>query len=182
LGIGDWGLGPIPNPQSPIPNPQSPRNFINIYKFFIFIIIIIYYIFIISKYNKIIIRKDMKKLPKFKGIKSEINLREIKSSYIIQYIFSFLNENQKLIMIMHNKELQKKCSIDIEYYKKISRRQKFIEKNGKGKEYILGTNRLVFEGEYLNGRRNGKGKEYNYYGELEFEGEYLKGKRNAKIL
>jgi len=25
LGIGDWGLGPIPNPQSPIPN-------INIYK------------------------------------------------------------------------------------------------------------------------------------------------------
>jgi len=21
LGIGDWGLGPIPNPQSPIPNP-----------------------------------------------------------------------------------------------------------------------------------------------------------------
>jgi len=25
LGIGDWGLGPIPNPQSPIPNPQSPR-------------------------------------------------------------------------------------------------------------------------------------------------------------
>jgi len=24
LGIGDGGLGPIPNPQSPIPNPQSP--------------------------------------------------------------------------------------------------------------------------------------------------------------
>jgi len=24
LGVGDWGLGPIPNPQSPIPNPQSP--------------------------------------------------------------------------------------------------------------------------------------------------------------
>jgi len=31
LGIGDWGLGPIPNPQSPIPNPQSPipNNFFN---------------------------------------------------------------------------------------------------------------------------------------------------------
>jgi len=26
LGNGDWGLGPIPNPQSPIPNPQSPIN------------------------------------------------------------------------------------------------------------------------------------------------------------
>jgi len=24
MGIGDWDLGPIPNPQSPIPNPQSP--------------------------------------------------------------------------------------------------------------------------------------------------------------
>jgi len=24
LVIGDWGLRPIPNPQSPIPNPQSP--------------------------------------------------------------------------------------------------------------------------------------------------------------
>jgi len=31
LGIGDWGLGPIPNPQSPIPNPQSPiPKFINL--------------------------------------------------------------------------------------------------------------------------------------------------------
>jgi len=30
LGIGDWGLGPIPNPQSPIPNPQSPIIFIKI--------------------------------------------------------------------------------------------------------------------------------------------------------
>jgi len=29
MGIGDWGLGPIPNPQSPIPNPQSPSNFLN---------------------------------------------------------------------------------------------------------------------------------------------------------
>jgi len=27
MGIGDWGLGPIPNPQSPIPNPQSPIYF-----------------------------------------------------------------------------------------------------------------------------------------------------------
>jgi len=31
LGIGDWGLGPIPNPQSPIPNPQSPIPKLSIY-------------------------------------------------------------------------------------------------------------------------------------------------------
>jgi len=32
LGIGDWGLGIGPNPQSPIPNPQSPipNNILNI--------------------------------------------------------------------------------------------------------------------------------------------------------
>jgi len=32
LGIGDWGLAPIPNPQSPIPNPQSPIPNIKIFK------------------------------------------------------------------------------------------------------------------------------------------------------
>jgi len=36
-----------------------------------------------------------------------INLRDIKSSYIIKRIFSFLCEKQKLIMIINNKDLQK---------------------------------------------------------------------------
>ena len=43
--------------------------------------------------------------------------------------------------------------------------------------------KLKFVGEYLNGEKNGKGKEYynNGYSEiLIFEGEYLKGKRNGK--
>jgi len=37
LGIGDWGLGPIPNPQSPIPNPQSPTEYLpkKIYDYFL---------------------------------------------------------------------------------------------------------------------------------------------------
>jgi len=46
MGIGDWGLGPIPNPQSPIPNPQSP----NVYK--IIIQINNFYIYYIT--NKLI--------------------------------------------------------------------------------------------------------------------------------
>ena len=37
--------------------------------------------------------------------------------------------------------------------------------------------KLEFEGEYLNGKRNGKGKGYNNYGELEFEGEYFNGEK-----
>ena len=40
--------------------------------------------------------------------------------------------------------------------------------------------KLKFEGEYLNGKRNGKGKEYDYDGKLLFEGEYLNGQRNGK--
>ena len=35
---------------------------------------------------------------------------------------------------------------------------------------------MIFEGEYLNGDRNGKGKEYYDNGKLKFEGEYLNGK------
>ena len=35
----------------------------------------------------------------------------------------------------------------------------------------------MFEGEYQNGLKKGKGKEYYNNGNLVFEGEYLKGKR-----
>ena len=42
------------------------------------------------------------------------------------------------------------------------------------------THILLFKGEYLNGKRNGKGKEYDIVGELEFEGEFLNGERNGK--
>ena len=38
----------------------------------------------------------------------------------------------------------------------------------------------MFEGEFLNGKRNGKGKEYDDCQRLEFEGEYLNDKRNGK--
>ena len=37
---------------------------------------------------------------------------------------------------------------------------------------------LKFEGEYLKGKRNGKGKEFHNKGELKFEGEYLNSKQN----
>ena len=32
LGIGDWGLGPIPNPQSPIYQQYNKKNIILVYK------------------------------------------------------------------------------------------------------------------------------------------------------
>jgi len=42
MGIGDWGMGPIPNPQSPIPNPQSPYFDLNLINVNFIIIIIIF--------------------------------------------------------------------------------------------------------------------------------------------
>ena len=73
------------------------------------------------------------------------------------------------------------------------------EKNGKGKEYEQYNNRLLFEGEYLNGKKwngifyniysdeifllkDGKGfiKEFYNNGDLKFEGEYLNGVRHGK--
>jgi len=36
---------------------------------------------------------------------------------------------------------------------------------------------LIFEGEYLDGKKNGKGKEYYGNGKLKFEGEYLNDNR-----
>ena len=68
-------------------------------------------------------------------------------------------------------------------------------KNGKGevKEYNLcallykndaaqeihhiDTYYLKFEGEYLNGEKNGKGREYDAKNNLIYEGEYINGKR-----
>ena len=52
------------------------------------------------------------------------------------------------------------------------------QRNGKGKEYdCCSDNRyLKFEGEYLNGKRNGKGKDYWDNDKLIFEGKYLNGK------
>ena len=90
-------------------------------------------------------------------------------------------------------------------YKYFSERYIIFESNEKGKEFDSILNKLLFVGEYLNGKRIGKGKEYyagriviledeylnrkkvgkgkEYYatcGELIFEGEYVNGKRNGK--
>ena len=106
-------------------------------------------------------------------------LQDIKSAHIRKGIFSFVNEKQKLKLIIHNKLLQKLLGYDIEDYKEISGKQKIGGRNGKGREYNLKTKKLIFKGEYLNGERNGKGKEYDQKGKI-FEGEYYNGKKNGK--
>ena len=41
--------------------------------------------------------------------------------------------------------------------------------NGKGKVLEYSGNKLLFEGEYVNGLKNGKGKEYGYRDRLVYE-------------
>ena len=105
--------------------------------------------------------------------------KTIKSPYIIRRIFSFLTEKKKFAMILYNKKLQRKLDLDLDDYKKFSGIY-IIAKKGYAKGYKLYTNKVIFEDEYLNGKKNGKGKEYNYEGKVIFEGEYLNGKKHGK--
>ena len=56
------------------------------------------------------------------------------------------------------------------------------ERNGKGKEYEKYNGKtLIFKGEYKDGQRNGKGKEYRSQISYKyFKGEYLNGLKNGK--
>ena len=49
-------------------------------------------------------------------------------------------------------------------------------KDGNGFVHSIDSNDVLFECQYVNGEKNGKGKEY-HWGDLLFEGEYLNGKR-----
>ena len=111
---------------------------------------------------------------------TEIKLKNIKSKYNIKNTLLFLEEKKKLEIIKYSKYYQNILEIDIENYKNISKKYKIDGINGNGKEYLIKNNRLIFEGEYLNGKRNGKGKEYNDNWVIKYEGEYLNGKRNGK--
>ena len=87
-------------------------------------------------------------------------LEIVKSSYFIKIIFSFINERKKLMVVKYNKSFQKSLNINLINYKFMSRKYIVYEEDRKGKEYDGFNDKLLFEGEYLNGRRNGKGKEY----------------------
>ena len=99
----------------------------------------------------------------------------LKSKYIIQNIFSFMNEKIKFKITKYSKKLQNKLYLNINDFKKFS--GKYIEyyEKGKGDEYL--DNILIFEGEFLNGERK-KGKEFSF--PFIYEGEFKDGKRNGK--
>ena len=92
----------------------------------------------------------------FKNVK----LNNIKSLYLINRIFSFLYQNTKLDLITYSNYWQKKLKLNIEDFKIASKKYKIIDKNKFGKEYLLDTNIIIFEGEFL-GKKNVMIKEKN---------------------
>ena len=109
------------------------------------------------------------------------NIFLIKSAYIAIEILSYLNKNKKFELIKYNKRINHFLGYTLDDYKKISNRYIIYEKSNKGKEYLLDSNIIVFEGQYKNAKRNGKGNEYDEKGNLIFDGEYLNGKRSRGI-
>ena len=107
-------------------------------------------------------------------------LENIKSIFFIKIIFSNLDDKTKLELVKYNKNIQNKIDLNIMNYKRFSGKYIIYESKNKGKEYNGYNDYLIYEGEYLNRKRNGKGKEYYYKEQLKFEGEYLKGKKTGE--
>ena len=102
-------------------------------------------------------------------------LEKIKSIFYIRILLSHLNEKVKLGLIKYNKFFQNIVDINLINYKAYTDKYINYENERKGKLYNVYDERLLFEGEFLNGERwNGKGIEDYDLGY--FEGEYLNGK------
>ena len=104
---------------------------------------------------------------------------KIKSILIRKIVLSKLNVKNLLNLFKYNKKFQKNVNLNLIKYRIFSGRYIISEKNGKCKEYNSFNDELIYDGEYSNGKRGGKGKEYKY-GKFIYEGEYFNGKRNGK--
>ena len=109
-------------------------------------------------------------------------LDNIKSKYILKLFLSYVKEKKKLNLVKYNKNMQTKININLLYYKIFSGNYTTIYENDNkiGKIYDEYKDKLIFEGEFSNGKKNGKGKEYDNYERLIFEGEYKNGEKNGK--
>ena len=72
-------------------------------------------------------------------------LNAIKATYFYKVVFSCLNEKTKLKFAKYNKNLQNIIGINLNNYKFFNRRHI---------EYDLYTNKKLFEGNYLNDKKN----------------------------
>ena len=75
-------------------------------------------------------------------------LENIKSKFIYQNIFSYINEKTKLNIVKYNKILQSQINLGLINYMVISERYIIFGNNGTGKQYGGYTCGLKFEGEF----------------------------------
>jgi len=75
-------------------------------------------------------------------------LKNIKSTYLVDIIFSYVEELQQLKLIKYNKSIQENMSISIINYKHYSGKYLKIDSNGIGREYDGYDDSLIFEGKY----------------------------------
>ena len=73
--------------------------------------------------------------------------KKIKSKYVLETIFLFIDIKQRLNLIIYCKNIQNKINIDTEDYKKVSKKYLIKGKNGEVKIYTLDKNILLYEGE-----------------------------------
>ena len=71
-------------------------------------------------------------------------MEKIKSSFFINELFSYLNEEIKLKMIKYSKNLQNQLGVNLFNYKIFSKRVIIYEENEKVKEYDCFYNELLF--------------------------------------
>ena len=106
-------------------------------------------------------------------------IKNVKSIYILKNIFSFLKTITKFNFIKYNKSLQSKLEIGLIDYRRFSKRYIIYEENGMGKEYDGFEDKLIYEGEFLNGERSGKGKILYKNGKINYIGQFLHGKKHG---
>ena len=123
--------------------------------------------------NKKLIEVNNEKNPNLENINIS---KKIRSNYLIKIIFSYLYEKNKFDMVKYNKNWQNKLGVKLVNFKLYNGVCIEYESKIKAKEYFCYTGNLIFEGEYLNGKRNGKGKEYENGNKLICYAEYLEGK------
>ena len=71
-------------------------------------------------------------------------LENIKSSYLIRSIFSYIDEKRKLKITKYNKNFQKLNNFNLVNYKIFSGKYILYDINGKGKIYDAYKNTLIY--------------------------------------
>ena len=107
-------------------------------------------------------------------------LDKIKSTYFYQKLFLHIDDKKNLELIKCNKNLQTILDITLMNYRIFSGKYIIYDGKGKGKIYDAYNDKLLFEGEFLKGKKNGKRKENDEYRSTKFIGECLNGKIISK--